>query len=192
MSLKVKLMSVIASFCLVAVIVVVGVFAASSGSLYLNGTVSFNANDILVEVYGTVANTRNTPPELSDLIWTLTSAPSDDEKDTWKGHALDFNYDDDPIVYEITIINKSPERYVDVCIVNDITISSALNVNFLFKSTSGEELETYTLGEHVQVQEGDTATMLIEFTYIGDRDIDTSLEYSYTIHLTDENHIATE
>ena len=188
MSLKVKLFSTIISVFLVIGIVVVGVFAASSGTLLISGTVQFIADDVLCTITGSIENSLTSSPVLDALVWDLEGGPSDDERQSWLGNQLTFKYDHSSVYYRITIQNNSAERYIKIKLDN-IDLSSSLSASYSFENASGG-FNDFSLSEEKLVPAGEERDVLITFSYVGNRDVDTNMSYSYTMTLTDQNHKA--
>ena len=188
MSLKIKLTAIIASIFIVVAIVTVGVYAATTASISIGGTVSFIARDVICVVSGNVENSASTPPNLTPLAWTLTEEPDANDMATWTGNNLAFDFSNNPIIYTITIENQSVERYIDVTLSNNLTSpSSALSASFTFENESGT-YDTFSLGQTVRVPADTTRSIKISFTYVGDRNDDSSVDYSYNVLLVGENH----
>ena len=79
MNSKAKLISTIAAICMVLVLLVGGIWAASSGTVTIGGTVSFSAQDVDVKITGVVtgASTASTP-ELDPIRWNAATANNKD------------------------------------------------------------------------------------------------------------------
>ena len=188
MSLKVKLFSAVVSLFLVASIILIGVYAASSGAFQMGGNVTFVADDILCKITGSVENSSLASPILLPLEWGREVQPTQHEKQTWTGNGLAFKYDRSSIVFRITIENKSTERYIEAKLSDNIkTPSTSLKAEFSFENAEGN-FDAYNLNEIVQIPKSETRDFLITFSYTGDRNNDLSINYSYTMYLEDENN----
>lgn len=118
MTLKAKLFSTIAAFCLVAVLMIVGVFAASSVSVNMSGQISFSATDVKATINGVVANAyKQGTKEDAEKPATITFDGSevDEETDTKTWENLNWDYKDShkDITFTITIQNDSTQRAFD-------------------------------------------------------------------------------
>jgi len=120
MSLKAKLVSTIAAFCMVICLLSVGIWAASSGTVNIGGTVSFEVTDVNVLIEGTVTGMDGAAPTLKDIDWNAedgynTDTDSDSENDAlvegWALGALSFKKNAqgelDSITLTIDITNRS-------------------------------------------------------------------------------------
>ena len=113
MSLKAKLVSTIAAICMVICLLSVGIWAASTGTVNVGGTVSFTASDVDVTITATV-NGAKTTGQTKTVTWSAANTEETLTAD-WSNLTLDFVKGSDiEIVLEIT--NNSVERSVGVAI----------------------------------------------------------------------------
>ena len=105
MSLKAKLVSTISAFCLVLALMVVGVLAATSGSVGLGGTISFTASDIVGSVAVAYQNAANSPAGQSQSFDATTTTIAYE----WETEALQFTKGK-AITVTITIANEATDR----------------------------------------------------------------------------------
>ena len=134
MSLKVKLTTAIAALCMVICLLSVGVWAASSGVVKIDGSVSFVANDVNVTVYGegagelpegaTVTAFKLDRAEIA--TWTAETEDENMEK-TWEPKVL-FAHKSEIITLTITVVNNSLERGVALTFVPQLN-GKAIPVN---------------------------------------------------------------
>ncbi len=185
MSLKVKLVSAIASFCLVLALVIGSVWALTTGSITIGGTVSFQAVNVYCDVSGDVENSGKVVT-FSTLKWSAGSQPLEEELNTWKGRSLEFNKQGEAFTYTITIKNRSDERIIKVNLKDVATdVDSQITKSITFDG------ETYDakLAEEVEIPVSATKSFVITFAIEGSLDNTISnIPYSYKLTLTDENY----
>lgn len=118
MKLKVKLVGVVIAALLCIFVMIIGVLAASQGTVNIGGTVSFVAEDVHAVVKGKISGVKESGDEikLSDLNYSAKTEPTKEELDTWKNKNLTFKDKKNKIIIEITIENLNKERsiYIDV------------------------------------------------------------------------------
>lgn len=181
MSLKLKLVSIIASLCLVVVLLSVGVWAVQQASVSIGGSVSFIANDVYCDVTGSVSHMAGTAPELKQLSWSAGYEASEEDKDTWKNNPLTFDKQGTDVTYLITIKNNSDERYIDVTMTDNSAVSKITH-------TITFDGQPYQSGQKVQVLKTEEKSFLITFS-IAEKDksvLDSA--YSFQLLLQDENY----
>ena len=113
MSLKVKLVSVIVAFVIIASLLLVGVYAATNVTLNIGGNVSFTATSVNALISGSVVGTASnpsTPLELDDISLSadttdgaVTMPPS------WQNVDLTYGDNGSPITVTITIEKPSDD-----------------------------------------------------------------------------------
>ncbi len=130
MSLKAKLVSTIAAFCMVICLLSVGIWAASTGTVTVGGTVSFEATDVNVTVTGTVSGAKvNTWTDT--ITWSAEDATA---AEVWDGLLFEFvqNTTDtsklDDIVISLKIDNLSTERGILVTLEKTSTDTDDVSV----------------------------------------------------------------
>ena len=123
MSLKAKLVSSVAAFMLVLALMVVGIFAASSGTVQMGGTISFTATDVVGSI--TLSSTGNQGGELSETA--SFTAETETIAENWTEQNLVFAEATD-IVVSITVDNDATDRPMYVTFTNLPEITSAKNV----------------------------------------------------------------
>ena len=167
MSLKAKLVSSIAAFMLVVALMVVGIFAASSGTINMGGSIKFTATDVVGKV--DLLTDGNSGDEVSKttgnfdattqtIAFNWTTAGSD-------GVDLVFVKGQD-ITVKITVTNSATDRDMYVKFTNLPEILTGENV-----SVSG-----VTYGDSKNVTEGTAievsheAPVVFSFTFSVDSD----------------------
>ena len=125
MSLKVKLISCLSAFIIVASLMLISVFAATNVTLNIGGTVSFNANSVNALITGSITGNAAggstlTPIDIdaSDSDGAV-SMPSD-----WTAMDLTFNETASPITVTINIQNRSTDREIAVSLTDSTNISN--------------------------------------------------------------------
>ncbi len=115
MTLKTKLISTIVACCLIVGMLITGIYAASTGSVSIGGTVSFEATDIYAQVSGNVSGT-NENINLQTLNWSASQVPTAEQFESWSNMIISFAHKSTPIEIEIEVKNLSDERslYVDL------------------------------------------------------------------------------
>ena len=109
MSLKAKLVSSVAAFCLVLALLVVGILAVPSATINMGGSISFTATDVNATVTITVTGTE-TPVE--QVTYTY-DAEQGKATENWTSNNWVFDADRE-IVVTITVTNKDTVRQLDV------------------------------------------------------------------------------
>lgn len=119
MSLKAKLVSTIAAFCMVICLLSVGIWAASTGTVTLGGSVSFVAEDVNVKVEYVGMEGGTGTYSHDAIIWNSSKEPNA-ENDKFEGMNFGFKKDAenaaayDEIVITLKVTNLSQERGVTV------------------------------------------------------------------------------
>lgn len=150
MTLKAKLFSTIAAFCLVAVLMIVGVFAASSVSVNMSGKISFTANDVVAIISGTVTGTKDdstAQAALTNIKFTGSEAEDDSENvKSWNG--LEWSFADKTsgsttgIVFVITVHNDHTENNITSTLtIGDLETTLAAQNVTVTVATSGTDSE---------------------------------------------------
>ena len=135
MSLKAKLISTIAAFCLVISLLFVGVFAANNVSIQMGGQVTFTATD----VYGDVTITYSGAANSQLRLYAEFDADTPEGPVTWtEGDPDEQNLEftqGEPITVTITIHNAAIDRSMWVLFENLPSITSAEFSSILSVST---------------------------------------------------------
>lgn len=109
MSLKAKLVSSVAAFCLVLALLVVGILAVPSATINMGGSISFTATDVNATV--TIAVTGTKTPV--DQVTYTYDASQGNATENWTAQNWVFD-EDREIVVTITVTNKDTVRQLDV------------------------------------------------------------------------------
>ena len=159
MNSKAKLISTIAAICMVLVLLVGGIWAASSGTVTIGGTVSFSAQDVDVKITGVVtgASTASTP-ELDPIRWNAATANNkdgnsnledglEDLQAAWDLGELQFTKAAadgklNNIVLTITVENYSTERQVQVALTTTTPTAGDIAVAVAGDTTIGVASKT--------------------------------------------------
>ena len=132
MSLKAKLVSSVAAFCLVLALLVVGILAVPQATINMSGTISFQATDVNATVAITVAGTEET---IDPVNYTYNASQGEATvENVWKTTAWNFD-ENREIVVTITVTNKDTVRQLDV----DFTAPSDMSASNVTVSTTGED-----------------------------------------------------
>ena len=140
MSLRAKLATTIAALCMVICLLAVGVYAASTVTVNLGGTVSFAATDVHAKVTATVAKTKTTN-EAKEVVFNVdpaadeTAVTGEDPVD-WTGLTLDFNEQKEDIVIEIVVENLDATRGINVTLEDKSDDSEATNYSVTLSAES--------------------------------------------------------
>lgn len=181
MVFKKKLYIAIALFCVTAALLIMGVWALSSASFEVGGTISFYADNVHAIVSGKIEGSVGGTIYPEDLKYSAEHEPDTDDLATWKND-LTFDKTGTNVVFTINVENLSAERDLFVSITDSVNVSSETITRSL---QCGEEV--YTLGKEVLVETLTTKTFTITFD-ITNLDKSTSIDYGYIIYLEDENH----
>lgn len=165
MSLKVKLITSIASLCMIVCLLSVGVWAASQGTITLNGSVSFTAKDVNVTVVGDASGNKGF--DLTNILnedWNASDATA---SSTWNPELI-FTSHDEIITLTITITNRSYDRKVNVAFAPKINnVDIPIGTTIATASAVG--------GTNVKAIVTKTATVINEATKSGDTITGTSI-----------------
>lgn len=164
MGLKAKLVSTIAAICMVICLLSVGVWAASTATVNLGGTVSFTAKDVQATVkLVSISGTENDAQTKTDATF---DAETQDSAATvnWNDLALTFKDKNTPIVITIKVINNNTQR--------------ALNVTATDRSTT----TNYT----VDIKKGEANFTTEDLTKV-DESKSNEATYTITLKVTNKN-----
>jgi len=136
MKLKAKLISMISAFCLVCVMLVVGIYALKSANFQMGGEISFKATGVNATISkgelatGSHVNSSDATTKMQGF--SITTAEDQDEinalASSWSGLKLQFNAvgDDATITFTIKNDNTASDQYLGVAItVNQGTVDNA-------------------------------------------------------------------
>ena len=162
MSLKVKLISCLSAFIIVASLMLISVFAASNVTLNIGGNVSFTANSVNAYITGSIVGNAAGGSTLTSIDIDASDAdgavsmPSD-----WSNMDLTFSESASPITVTINIQNRSTDREISVSLADSTSISNVtvtrecdnVGINATdSRNIPGGETVTYTFELSVQSQ----------------------------------------
>ena len=157
MTLKAKLFSTIAAFCLVAVLMVVGVFAASSVKVNMSGQISFTANDVNATIDGEVAGISGSH-DFTQIVFDGSEQTGVDDTETWNVLNWSFANKSKDIVFTITVTYTNTERAItstfdatSIQALNDVDGSTNIEVTVEQKGASDDDFTTFTNNTPVQI-----------------------------------------
>ena len=180
MRLKTKLISTVMSCCLLLGFLITGIWAATSGNVNFGGSVSFVAKDVYAKITGTITGASENV-SLSELNYTATSLPTEQELGSWANNALTFATKTSTIEISITVENLSDERslFVDV----KDTVGELSNITKGMKQ--GEA--NYTSGSEVEITTKSSKTFVLSMK-LENANKSASATYGYTVNLKDANY----
>ena len=164
MSLKAKLVSSVAAFCLVLALLVVGVLAIPTATVNMNGSISFNATDANVTVDGELSNATTSHP-FTQLVYDATrgDAENTDALATWTNIVIDFkNEASNNITLKITVTNKDANRPMYAALESSALAALTNETNNVTATVTTEE-GAYTWGDSVDMQVGEDVVFTITF-----------------------------
>ena len=146
MSLKVKLISCLSAFIIVASLMLISVFAATNVTLNIGGNVSFTASSVNAYITGSIAGNAAggstlTPIDIdaSDSDGAV-SMPSD-----WTAMDLTFTESASPITVTINIQNRSTDRDISVSLTDNTNISNVTVARKAGDTTLSQISDTRTI-----------------------------------------------
>ena len=181
MSLKIKLTSTILAFMLILGLLVMGVFATSTATVNLGGSLTFSATNVFAKVSGVIKNTATgSDINLEDIVINHDTTSGD--VTAWAEQTLNFKQDGSSITIEVTVENLATDRPLYVSAYDMIG-----KVDNLTKSLSNGVFELGNAGSGTQ-----SKTMTIEFG-INDKNssLSSGAKYDYDIQLLDASAIKT-
>ena len=164
MSLKAKLVSSVAAFCLVLALLVVGVLAIPTATVNMSGSISFNATDANVTIDGVLTN-ANTSHSFTQLVYDATHGEAENTaaKATWTGITIDFkNEASNSITLKITVTNKDATRKMYTALESTALAALRNETNNVTATVTTEE-GAYTWGDSVDIPVGEAVVFTITF-----------------------------
>lgn len=187
MGTKARLVYAITAFCLVLTLLITGVWAAKTATIHLGGSISFKATNVFCQVTGEYSGTENAVTNPTKLSWDAENEPSDSALASWSGDnvgLLEFDEKGSPIIFTVTIQNKSTELDMIVKLaLGDTDTCNGFGRTFQFLDQTGAT-NTYTLGSEMPLGYGKTCKFIITYNI---SDPDTSIAeqiYDYDFTLT--------
>ena len=181
MSLKTKLVSTIAAICMVLALLTVGVWAVSTASVTLGGSVSFTADNVHARITGNVTGTQETIslPNLEyDVNTDVNSTDFQSKLSSWENNDMTFT-SENLITMTITVENLSEERSLFVTLTDNATTT---NVDKTLKQGTSN----YTSETAVEVSAKGTTTFTMTLS-VTDKNQSASAIVSYQVDLRDQN-----
>ena len=178
MSLKAKLVSSVAAFCLVLALLVVGILAVPSATINMGGSISFTATDVNATVKITVTGTE-TPV---DAVTYTYNAEQGNATESWTSNNWVFD-DSREIVVTITVTNNDTVRQLDVAWTQP-TDMAAQNVTVVSTGEASKTLDNSETG----AGSTNVATYTMTFTPANENLAVTNAAWTAKLVLT--NHAA--
>lgn len=171
MKLKAKLATTCAAFCLILCLTIVGVWAVTTASIPMGGSVGFTASDVDATISGSFTGISGS----QDLTTLKLDASTTDVASvagytTWQGWTLKFADKTQDIVLTITVTNDSTERAIDATFTNSSSPLDNITVSLAGGDAAGSA--SYTSGTKVTIQ------------------AEQSVTFKVTIHVVDANDSA--
>lgn len=188
MSLKAKLVSTVAAFLMVLALMVVGVFAATSGSIQMGGSLTFNATDVVGRV--DLATVGNSGGEITKTTEDFDA--TDDSVDfswtTGEGEAIDLVFSEGTdITVKITVTNNASDRPMYVTFGSvEPSITDPVNVDVTAITYGGTPGTPVTLDKAVEVEYGTPVVFSFTFSVQNDN-LGASGSWSLNMSLSNEN-----
>ena len=178
MTLKKKLTTLITMFVLVVAMAIVGVYAATSATINMGGSISFQASGVYAQLTGGISGGND--KTFNPLLFTEADAnsPSETDKETWNNNDLSLTKENPTRTITVTVENLSTERsmYVmieDVGEVENITKSVTVPGN------------NNAANKGIEVAKKTSVTYTIKLS-ITNTNNSVNGRYEYIIHLSDE------
>lgn len=188
MSLKAKLVSTVAAFLMVLALMVVGVFAATSGSIQMGGSLTFNATDVVGRV--DLATVGNSGGEITKTTEDFDA--TDDSVDfswtTGEGEAIDLVFSEGTdITVKITVTNNASDRPMYVTFGSvEPSITAPVNVDVTAITYGGTPGTPVTLDNAAKVEYGTPVVFSFTFSVQNDN-LGASGSWSLNMSLSNEN-----
>lgn len=200
MKLKAKLISTIAAVCMVVCLLSVGIWAVSKGTVNIGGNVSFTADNVYVQIDGTVSGSTNDANKvLGPIVWNsetvnnVDSEPTDGKLDalieSWDLSGLVFANNAgtlSPITVTLTIKNLSTQRKATVKLTDNTTIEASDDVTMEISGLASNRL-VLEPSTGVQDQTNNIATITITLTPKDLSANNTVDAFSFNIDVSIEN-----
>lgn len=153
MKLKAKLVTTCAAFCLILCLTIVGVWAVTTASIPMGGSVGFTASDVDATISGSFSGISGQ----QDLTTLKLDASTKDVTSvagytTWQDWELNFADKAQDIVLTITVKNDNTERAIDATFTNSSSPLDNITVSLAGGDTDGSG--SYTSGTKVTIQAG--------------------------------------
>lgn len=176
MSTKKKLLISLCSLCLVAAVVVIGVFAFATQTFTINNRVTFTATDVKAEITVTGTNGGEAikfDGDATSLTWTIDASATSDLATTKNIPDQAFKVDESgatkvskPIVFSVAIKNTGSKSFtstVSDTTLNGLTAADNLDVVVAYDYDSS----TGANGQEVAINKTFTVTFTYTVTDLG-------------------------
>ena len=142
MSLKAKLVSSVAAFCLVLALLVVGILATNTATVNMGGTISFTATDVNATVQISVEGTTET---VAPVTYTY-SAEKGNATENWTMQNWTYNADR-MVTITITVTNNDTARKLNVAYTAPVSTSFTNTTLGGTATNDSIELDNATVGQ---------------------------------------------
>lgn len=189
MSLKARLLTSIAAVCLIVCLMIVGVLASENPSITMNGSLSFDAKDVVCRVEGNVAGAQSAIT-FNTLNYSSKTEPTEQQLASWNRN-INFKNTADDIVITITITNlaeKSMKIIITDLIGHDTDTSNI--IRSITKRQTGDSADSqYTSGSLITLPvsqtDGDSVVTFTIRLQVDNKGLDANVSYKYQIGLYD-------
>jgi len=199
MKLKTKLIATISAFCLICVMLVVGIWALKNTSFNIGGKIDFTASGVNATVSAGVLEkgTHKTSSDATSKLKEFNILINDDQQDitdkseSWRDLSLLFNEDgeDVTITFSITNNNTAVDKFLNVAV--DVKQGTPTNAEVSIDPTSASIAPTksqeFVVTFHIENTDKDASLdgFELDFTLTHDKkiitNIDDKLYLSYNI-----------
>ena len=153
MKLKAKLATTCAAFCLILCLTIVGVWAVTTASIPMGGSVGFTASDVDATISGSFTGISGSQDLTTlKLDASTTDVESVDGYKTWQGWKLNFANKTQDIVLTITVTNDNTERAIDATFTDNTSALTNMTVSLAGGDAAGSA--SYTSGTEVTIPTG--------------------------------------
>lgn len=160
MKLKAKLATTCAAFCLILCLTIVGVWAVTTASIPMGGSVGFTASDVDATISGSFTGISGSQDLTTlKLDASTTDVESVDGYKTWQGWKLNFANKTQDIVLTITVTNDNTERAIDATFTNNTSALTNMTVSLTGGDAAGSG--SYTSGSKVTIQPGQSVVFKV-------------------------------
>lgn len=196
MSLKAKLFSCIAAACLIVSMTIMGVLAADNANITLNGSLSFDAKDVVCRVEGSVSGAKETVI-FDTLNYSSTTEPTEEELDSWNNN-LNFQDNASDIVITVKVTNLAVRamRLSVTDLIGDDSATSNVIRSITKQQTGDSAAVDYTSGSTITLAasqtDGDSSVTFTIRLKVDNKGLGASATYNYRVGLYDESVNSTQ
>ena len=181
MKLKAKLVTTCAALCLILCLTIVGVWAVTTASIPMGGSVGFTADSVDATISGSFTGISG-QHDLTDLKLdaSTTDVASVTGYATWQDWELNFADNAQDIVLTITVKNDNTERAIKATFKNS---SSSLK-NITVSLAGGDEAGSgsYTSGTEVTIRATESVTFKVTIS-VNDPNDSASATLAFALQL---------